>query len=232
MSNVELFNIIEQIAIVGPGSLFISLTTVFFVSMVFALQVAKEFLYLNAVNFVGSVLALTFIRELSPVLISVVIIGRVGSRFTAELATMKVTEQIDALYLLNSNPVAYLIIPRVIACIIVLPILNFLAFATSLSSSAFICFTLYGISPTIFFASCFSALYSVDLIQSLLKSIVFGIVISMISCLWGLSTTGGAKGVGNSTTVSVVTSLLSVFILDFIMSCLMFYNLDSAIKYS
>lgn len=228
--NIEFCNVVEQILIVGPGSLFISLITAFFVSMVFALQVTKEFLYLNAVGFVGTVLTLAFIRELSPVLTSVIVIGRVGSRFTSEIATMKVTEQIDALYLLNANPLAYLVMPRILSCIIVLPALNFLAFATSLASSAFICFTLYAIDPTLFFTSCFSSLNFTDLAKSLLKSMVFGIVISITSCFWGLSTRGGARGVGNSTTISVVTSLLSVFILDFIMSYLMFYNLDSSIQ--
>ena len=198
--------------------------------MVFALQVAKEFLYLNAVSFIGAILTLAFIRELSPVLISVIVIGRVGSCFTAELATMKVTEQIDALYLLNTNPIVYLVVPRVIACIIMLPILNFLAFATSLASSAFICFTLYSIDPITFFISSFSSLSSLDLIKSLCKSVVFGAIISIISCSWGISAKGGARGVGNSTTASVVTSLLSIFILDFIMSYLMFHNLDSSIQ--
>ena len=100
---LDIYDVLEQMLIIGPGSLTISLVTAFFVSMVFALQVAKELLYLNAINLVGSILTIAFVRELSPVLISVIIIGRVGSSFTAELATMKVTEQVDALYLLNTN---------------------------------------------------------------------------------------------------------------------------------
>lgn len=227
---IDLYSIVEQVIIVGPGSLAISLITAFFVSMVFALQVAKEFLYLNVVSLIGSVLTLAFIRELSPVLISVIIIGRVGSCFTAELATMKATEQVDALYLLNTSPIVYLVIPRVIACVIMLPILNLLSFATSIASSAFICFTLYSIDPTTFFISSFASLSLTDLFKSLLKSIIFAIVISFNSCYWGLSTIGGAKGVGRSTTSSVVTSLISIFILDFVLSYLMFHNLGSSIK--
>lgn len=230
ISDIELYGVIEQMNIVGPGSLTISLTTAFFVSMVFTLQVAKEFLYLNAVSLIGAILTLAFIRELSPVLTSVIIIGRVGSCFTAELATMKVTEQMDALYLLNTNPVLYLVIPRILSCIFMLPILAFLSFSTSIASSAFICFTLYGINPITFFASSAASLSIIDIIKSLAKTVIFGFVISLISCVCGLNTKGGAKGVGKSTTTSVVTSLLAVFILDFILSYLMFNKLDSSIK--
>nr|YP_010952161.1 conserved hypothetical plastid protein [Gloiopeltis furcata]WMP13830.1 conserved hypothetical plastid protein [Gloiopeltis furcata] len=221
---------LEQMIIVGPESLIISLTTALFVSMVFTLQIAKEFLYFNATSLIGAVLTLAFIRELSPVLTSVIIIGRVGSCFTAELATMRVTEQVDALYLLNTNPLLYLVFPRIIACVLMLPILNFLSFATSIAGSAFICSILYDIDPTIFFTSAFSSLLLYDVMNSLLKTTIFGFFISVISCLWGLSTTGGAKGVGKSTTSSVVTSLLTVFILDFMLSYLMFNTLDSSIK--
>nr|YP_009295744.1 conserved hypothetical plastid protein [Mastocarpus papillatus]AOL58228.1 conserved hypothetical plastid protein [Mastocarpus papillatus] len=230
ISDIELYSIVEQMNMVGPGSLVISLITAFFVSVVFTLQVTKEFLYLNAVSLVGAILTLAFIRELSPVLTSVIIIGRVGSCFTAELATMKVTEQIDALYILNTNPIVYLVIPRIISCVTMLPILTFLSFSTSIASSAFICFTLYGINPVIFFVSSTSSLSIVDIMRSLLKTIIFGFFISSISCICGLSTKGGAKGVGKSTTISVVASLLTVFILDFILSYLMFNKLDSSIK--
>ena len=228
--DIDIYNIVEQILIIGPGSLTISLITAFFVSIVLALQVAKEFLYLNAAGIIGAILTLAFIRELSPVLTSVIIIGRVGSSFTAELATMKVTEQVDALYLLNTNPIVYLVVPRVIACVFILPILSILSFATSVASSAFICFVLYSIDPILFFRSSFTALVSIDVLKSLFKTVVFAIVISCISCYFGLSTTGGAKGVGKSTTSSVVICLLSIFILDFVLSYFMFHDLDSSIK--
>lgn len=227
---IEWDSVLEQMLIIGPGSLTISLITAFFVSMVFTLQVAKEFLYLNAINLVGAVLTLAFVRELSPVLISVIIIGRIGSSFTAELAIMKVTEQLDALYLLNTSPLLYLVIPRVIACVMMLPILNFLSLATSIASSAFICFTLYSIEPKTFFISSFASLSLNDLMKSSLKSIIFAVFISIISCSWGLSARGGAKGVAISTTSSVVMSLLSIFVLDFLLSYLMFYNLGSSIQ--
>nr|YP_009488610.1 putative ABC transporter permease protein Ycf63 [Grateloupia filicina]AWD77315.1 putative ABC transporter permease protein Ycf63 [Grateloupia filicina] len=230
ISKIELLNTLDQIQLVGPGSLSISLMTACFVGFVFTLQVAKEFLYFDAVSLIGAVLTIAFVRELSPVLTSVIIIGRIGSCFTAELATMKVTEQIDALYLLHTDPLIYLVLPRILACMIMLPILNIFSFATSLAGSAFICFVLYGIDPVLFFLSSFSSLSFLDIIKSLLKTIIFGFAISIISCFWGLTAKGGAKGVGQSTTSSVVTCLLTVFILDFVLSYLMFSNLESSIK--
>nr|WCH56061.1 hypothetical protein [Calliblepharis sp.] len=229
-SDLEYQIIIETMFIVGPGSLSISLITAFFVSMVFTLQVAKEFLYLNATTLIGAVINISFLRELSPVLTAVIVIGRIGSCFTAELATMKVTQQIDALYVLNTDPFFYLIIPRVISCILMLPILNFLSFITSIASSAFICSTLYAIDASIFLNSAFSSLLFFDLVKSSFKAVVFGLIISTVSCSWGLLAKGGAKGVGKSTTLSVVVSLLLIFISNFILSYCMFNDLNSSLK--
>nr|YP_010485102.1 hypothetical protein Ycf63 [Hypnea cervicornis]UVW80796.1 hypothetical protein Ycf63 [Hypnea cervicornis] len=230
VSDLEPKILLEIMYIVGPGSLSISLITAFFVSIVFTLQIAKEFLYLNATALIGAVVNIAFLRELSPVLTSVIIIGRIGSCFTAELATMQVTQQIDALYVLNTDPLFYLIIPRIISCILLLPTLNFLSFITSLASSAFICFTLYSITPSVFFNSVFSSLLLLDLLKSSLKSMLFGLVISIISCSWGLLAKGGAKGVGKSTTSSVVLSLLLIFIFNFLLSYYMFGDLGSSLK--
>nr|YP_009391788.1 hypothetical protein [Acrosorium ciliolatum]ARW59932.1 hypothetical protein [Acrosorium ciliolatum] len=228
--NLQLSNVLNQIQIVGPGSLSVIITSAFFIGLVFSLQIVKEFLYLNAISLVGSMLTISFLRELSPVLTSVILIGKVGSYFTSELATMKVTEQIDALYILGISPINYLVIPRVIALILMLPILNFFSFVTSLFSSAFICFTLYNIDPRIFFKSVFYILSIIDIMKSSLKTFIFGFFIALISCIFGLTARGGAKGVGTSTTSSVVISLLSVFILDFILSYYMFNKLDSSLK--
>nr|YP_009510781.1 hypothetical protein [Gracilaria gracilis]AXI96454.1 hypothetical protein [Gracilaria gracilis] len=224
------FNTLEQMKIVGPDSLNIVIITAFFIGMVFTIQIVKEFLYINAVSLVGSILTISFIRELSPVLTSVIIVGRIASYFTAELATMNVTEQLNALYMLEASPLSYLVFPRVIACILMLPCLNIIAFITSLFSSSFVCFTVYNIHPQIFFTSSLSSLMTQDIFKSVFKTLIFGFLISLISCVWGLTTTGGAKGVGQSTTLSVVTSLLSVFIFDFLLSYIMFNKIGSAIK--
>ena len=222
--------VIEQMIIVGPESLSICIVTAFFIGLVFTLQVVKEFLYLDATSLIGAILSLAFLRELSPVLTAVIIAGRIGSSFTAEIATMKVTDQIDALYLLEIDPLIYLVIPRSIACITMLPMLSMISLFTSLASSLFACFVFYNIHPWVFLKSAFSVLSFWDFFKSLSKATIFGLIVSNISCFWGLTTVGGSKGVGQSTTSSVVTSLLIIFIMDFILSYLMFYQSNSAIK--
>lgn len=227
---LKLLNLLQQIQVIIPASLSVTMITSFFMSLVFSLQIVKEFLYLNASDVVGSVLTIVFLRELSPVLTSIILIGKIGSYFTAELATMKITEQIDVLYILGIDPICYLILPRVIAFVLILPLLNCLSLLTSLLSSSFICFTLYNIQPRMFFLSVFTSLSYIDFFKSCLKTIIFGFLISIISCVWGLTSQGGAKGVGQSTTTSVVVSLLSVLCIDFILSYYMFDSLDSVLK--
>nr|YP_009395929.1 hypothetical protein [Dasya naccarioides]ARW65115.1 hypothetical protein [Dasya naccarioides] len=230
ISSLNLLNLCDQIKIITPASLSVTIIMAFFLGLVFSLQIVKEFLYLNAINLIGSVLAIAFLRELSPVLTSVILIGKIGSYFTSELATMQITEQIDVLYILRIHPINYLILPRIIALVIIMPLLNFISFVTSLISSSFICFILYDIDPQIFFVSVFSSLSLLDILKSCFKTIIFGFFISVISCVWGLTTQGGAKGVGLSTTSSVVISLLSIFFVDFILSYCMFDNLDSVLS--
>lgn len=230
ISNIDTGSLVNQMTIVGPGSLGISIVTASFISMVFTLQIVKEFLYLDAASIIGAILSLAFIRELSPVLVAVIIAGRISSSFTAEIATMKVTEQIDALYLLKTDPLIYLVVPRLISCVIMLPILNLIFFVTSVASSIFACFVFYNIHPWIFLKSVFLAVSYIDYLKSCLKTVFFGFLLCIISCFWGLTVVGGAKSIGQSTTSSVVTSLLVIFIADFLLSYLMFNTADSAIK--
>ncbi len=222
-------NTLDQMAAVGPESLLIALLTAAFVGMVFTIQVAREFLTLGAGNFVGGVLSLSLARELSPVLTAVIVAGRVCSAFAAELGTMKVTEQIDALYMLKTDPVDYLVIPRVIACCLMLPLLTIICLVTGLAGGMVISENLYDIPHAVFLESVRNFLTTWDVWSGEIKSFVFGGVIAVIGTSWGLTTTGGAKGVGQSTTTAVVTALLSIFILDFFLSWLMFQGAGSAI---
>jgi phospholipid/cholesterol/gamma-HCH transport system permease protein len=222
------YHILSQIEIMGIGSLAIVLLTAFFIGMVFTFQVAKEFSYLNATDLVGSVLTMTFVRELSPVLTAVIVTGRIGSAFTAEIATMKVTEQIDVLYVLQAHPLNYLVVPRILACLVMLPLLNIFALATSISSSILVSSILYHIPPSIFLDS--SSISILDFVYSSCKAVVFGLIISIVSCTWGLKTKGGARSVGQSTTSSVVTSLLLIFIVDFLLSYCMFHTSGSVFQ--
>jgi len=223
-------NLIDQIIIVGLESLGIVIITASFIGVVFTLQVIKEFLYLDASSFIGAILSIAFIRELAPVFTAVIIAGRIGSFFTAELATMKITEQIDALYLLNTNPIIYLVLPRLLGCIFVLPFLNLLFFLSSLFISMFICYIFYNIYPLLFFNSMSVGLFLADIIKSTFKVLIFGFILSIVSCSWGLTTIGGSKSVGQSTTSSVVTSLLMIFVVDFILTYLLFSQNSSIIE--
>lgn len=222
-------NSLEQMAVVGPESLLIALLTASFVGMVFTIQVTREFLTFGAGTAVGGVLALTLARELAPVLTAVILAGRVGSAFAAEIGTMKVTEQIDALQILKTDPIDYLVIPRVLACAVMLPILTILSFITGMTGGLLIATSLYDISVPVFLDSARNFLGPWDLLSALLKAFCFGVLIAIIGSSWGLTTTGGAKGVGQSTTTAVVTSLLAIFISNFFLSWLMFQGMGSAL---
>ena len=222
-------NTMEQMAAVGPDSLWIALVTAAFVGMVFTIQVAREFLYFGAGQAVGGVLALALTRELAPVLTAVVIAGRVGSAFAAEIGTMRVTEQIDALYILKTDPIDYLVLPRVIACCVMLPILTLLSLIVGITGGLIISDLLYGISQSVFLESIRNFMQIWDVVSALVKSVVFGGLVAVIGCSWGMTTTGGAKGVGQSTTTAVVTALLSIFVANFFLSWLMFQGTGSAL---
>ncbi|AFY43260.1 MlaE family lipid ABC transporter permease subunit [Nostoc sp. PCC 7107] len=221
-------NTLEQMAAVGPDSLFIALLTAIFVGAVFTIQVAREFINFGAGNLVGGVLAVALTRELSPVLTAVILAGRVGSAFAAEIGTMKVTEQIDALLILKTDPIDYLVIPRMIACCFMLPILTLLSLVTGMFGGLLIATHIYGLADTVFLDSARNLLDTWDICSALFKAVCFGLLIAVVGCSWGLTTTGGAKGVGQSTTTAVVTALLLIFISNFFLSWLMFQGAGSA----
>lgn len=222
-------NVLEQMSMIGPESLTIALVTAIFVGMVFTIQVAKEFINFGATNLVGGVLALALTRELAPVLTAVILAGRVGSAFAAEIGTMQVTEQIDALIMLRTDPIDYLVIPRVLGCCLMLPLLTIISIVTGLAGGLFISTVLYNIPYYVFLDSAQTLLKPADLVAAAIKAACFGSMIAVIGCSWGLTTTGGAKGVGQSTTTAVVTSLLAIFITNFFLSWIMFQGLGSKV---
>lgn len=209
--------LIEQMAEVGVRSLLIVLLTVSSAGIVLSLYTAKELAMRGASNFVGWLLTYTIVRELGPMVTAIVIAARVGAAFAAELGTMKVTEQVDALRSLAVDPVAYLVVPRLLACIIMMPALTMLADVTGTLSGMLIA-SAVGVHPNIFLDSIRTFLTVMDLLVGLLKSIPFGILIAVVSCHQGLETTGGAMGVGRATTNAVVLSLIFVYAADVIMS--------------
>lgn len=223
-------NTLQQLERVGPKSIGVCLLTSAFVGMAFTIQFVREFTRLGLSRSVGGVLALAFARELSPVVTSIVVAGRIGSAFAAELGTMQVSEQTDTLRVLGTNPVDYLVTPRVIASSVALPFLTLICFTVGMASSAILADAVYGVSINIILDSARRALNSWDIISAMIKSQVFGATISIVSCAWGVTTLGGAKGVGESTTSSVVISLVGIFIADFVLSCFFFQGVGDSLK--
>ncbi|XP_077248422.1 protein TRIGALACTOSYLDIACYLGLYCEROL 1, chloroplastic-like [Tasmannia lanceolata] len=229
---IHWINTLQQLERVGPRSVGVCLLTAAFVGMAFTIQFVREFTRLGLDRYVGGVLALAFSRELSPVITSIVIAGRIGSAFAAELGTMQVSEQTDTLRVLGTSPVDYLVTPRVIACCVSLPILTLMCFFVGMASSALLADAVYGVSINIILDSALRAMRPWDIVSAMIKSYVFGGIIAVVSCAWGVTTLGGAKGVGESTTSAVVISLVSIFIADFALSCFFFQGAGDSLKYS
>ncbi|KAL3517685.1 hypothetical protein ACH5RR_020274 [Cinchona calisaya] len=223
-------NTLQQLERVGPNSVGVCLLTSAFVGMAFTIQFVREFTRLGLNRAVGGVLALAFSRELSPVVTSIVVAGRIGSAFAAELGTMQVSEQTDTLRVLGADPVDYLVTPRVIASCIVLPFLTLMCFTVGMASSALLADGVYGVGINVILDSAQRALRSWDLVSAMIKSQVFGGIISIVSCAWGVTTLGGAKGVGESTTSAVVISLVGIFIADFALSYCFFQGAGDSLK--
>lgn len=220
-------NTLEQMAVVGIDSLPVTLISAMSVGMLITIQVGRELAILNGGETLGGVLALTLTRELAPMFTGVVLAGRDGAAFTAELGTMQITQQIEALYMLKTNPVDYLVVPRVVACGLMLPVVSILFLITAMLGGFTIATTLYHVSPTEFFESARKVLTSWDICCAMIKSICFGVLIAVISCNWGLTTIGGTRGIGQSTTGAVVAAMLAIFISNFFLSWLLFSDSSS-----
>lgn len=215
-------NFKEQIVHLGYDSLPIVLITAFFIGMVFAMQITKEFLKYGAGRAVGGVISIAIWRELAPVLAAVIVAGRVGSAIAAELGSMKVTEQVDAVTSFGVDPDYYLVTPKVAALTFMLPVLVALFDIIAILGSYFMSVQVMGLNPMLFYTSVNEMATLGDLAGGLFKATIFGLCIALISCRQGLSTEGGALGVGIATMKSVVMSLLAVFILNYFLSALIF----------
>lgn len=215
-------NFKEQIVHLGYDSLPIVLITAFFIGMVFAMQITKEFLKYGAGRAVGGVISIAIWRELSPVLAAVIVAGRVGSAIAAELGSMKVTEQVEAVTSFGVDTDYYLITPKVMALTAMLPILVALFDVVAIIGSYFMSVGIMGLNTMLFYTSVNEMATLGDLAGGLFKAMIFGVCISLISCRQGLSTQGGALGVGIATMKSVVMSLLAIFILNYFLSALLF----------
>ena len=212
----------RQVVRVGVDSVPVVLLTAFFTGGVLALQTFKGFQRFHAEGYIGSVVALSMLRELGPVLTGLMVTGRAGSAMAAELGSMRVTEQIDALVALATDPVHYLFVPRVLAGIIVLPMLVVLSDAIGIAGGYLVAVTYLGANPVVYVNNTFQYLDMDDLTSGLIKSAVFGLLLSLVGCQCGYDTKGGAEGVGRSTTTAVVMGSLSILIADFFLTKVLF----------
>jgi phospholipid/cholesterol/gamma-HCH transport system permease protein len=214
--------IIKQMQEVGVRSFPVVIITAAFTGMVLALQSHTGFKRFGAETMVGTVVALSVTRELGPVLTGLMVSGRVGSAMAAELGTMRVTEQIDALYTLATNPIKYLIVPRFLAALIMLPVLVIFADVIGILGGYLVSVQILGANPAIYIRRTWNYLEFSDLYSGLLKAVVFGMIIATISCYQGFSAEGGAEGVGRATTKAVVVSSLTILISNYFITAFLF----------
>lgn len=216
-------NILNQMLEIGYRSLPVTSITLFFTGMVMALQVgrAMDKLMSGSSIFIGSAVSISMLRELCPVLTALLLSGRVGSAIAAEIGTMRVTEQIDALITLRADPIQYLSVPRFLACLIMTPALTIITDVVGVLGGAFIAFFGLGITVDKYLENIFQYLGLMDFLSGLIKSVFFGIEIAVIACYQGFNTTGGAEGVGKSTIQAVVKSSMAILISDYFLTYLL-----------
>jgi len=219
---IGMVDLVQELLEAGPGSFLIVLITALAAGTVFNIQVAAELSKQGASAAVGGLLALGLSREIAPLLTATLLTGKVATAYAAQLGTMKVTEQIDAITMLRTDPVEYLVVPRVLAMVVMAPVQCLLFFWMAIWSGQVSSTLLYSIPPSVFWNSVRVWMKPDDLPSMLLKAVVFGLMIAVIACGWGLTTRGGPKEVGASTTGAVVMILVSVALVDVLLTQLLF----------
>jgi phospholipid/cholesterol/gamma-HCH transport system permease protein len=205
-------DIFLQMDAIGVGSLPIVILTGFFSGVVITMQMARALEQYGATGQVGQIVAITLVRELGPVLTALLVAGRNASGIASELGSMKVTEQIDAMRALGTDPIQKLVTPRMIATAVMLPLLVIIADFVGLLGGFVIAYFTIGLAPSQYWTNAYQALEYNDVVQGLLKPFVFAFIISLVGCFYGLRTTGGTQGVGLATTKAVVVSSVWVFV--------------------
>jgi phospholipid/cholesterol/gamma-HCH transport system permease protein len=214
--------VVDQMAAIGVGSLWLVFVISLFTGAVAAVQAAYQFSNVVPLRFIGSVILRSVIIELGPVLTALVVGGRVGASIAAELGTMTVTEQIDALRAMAINPVRYLVVPRVVAAIIMMPVLIMFADAVAVFGGYVVAVTSIGVSSHTYVLGLKQFFYYKDLFSGLLKALFFGGIISVTGCYYGFATEGGAEGVGQATMKAVVTACVLILISDYVLANVLF----------
>ncbi len=213
--------LLPSLYIVGVRSVPMVCITGMFIGMVMAVQMFSQFHRMGLATHLGSMINITIVRELGPVLAATMLAGRVGCAMAAELATMRVSEQIDALSCLGANPLHHLVVPRLLACTLLIPLLTIMADFMGIMGAALICTQIYGIEPHFYWSHSSAFVKMGDVMMGLIKAIFFGSAIALISCHRGLNSTPGAEGVGRASTEAFVASFVAILVLDFFLAMLL-----------
>jgi len=211
-------DILIQMDHVGVGSLTIIILTGFFTGAVLTLQSATEMSRFGAVGLTGSLVSVSLVRELGPVLAALMVAGRVGSGMASELGSMKVTEQINAMRALGTDPIKKLVVPRLVATVTMQPLLTIVADGFGIIGGLAVAVSMLRISPNLYLGSAWDGLDYFDILGGLIKGFVFGAIVAVVSCRCGLRTEGGTQGVGRSTTQAVVASSVLILVSDFFLT--------------
>ena len=214
---VEVKETINQMAFVGVNSVPIVALTGFFSGAVFSLYLSSFLNRYGAGSFVGATVALSMIREIGPVLAGIMVSARCGSAMAAQIGTMQVTEQVDALRMLSVHPTNYLVIPRMVASILMLPILAMICMTIGIGGGLLVAMS-ENIAPGTYLTSITQFVKPDDIVKGLIKAPVFGVIISIVACQQGMRTTNGAVGVGRATTNAVVISMVLVYVSNFLIA--------------
>jgi phospholipid/cholesterol/gamma-HCH transport system permease protein len=213
--------ILRQFEAIGARSTTIVLITALFTGMVLALQTGIALARFGAKPYVGNVVGLSLARELGPVLTALMVGGRVGAGITAEIGAMQVTEQVDAIRALGADPVQKLVLPRVVAATMALPLLTICADVLGIVGGMLLAWAQFGLDPNFYISTVVKTVKLSDFLEGISKTFVFGWIIAMVGCFCALETTGGTVGVGRSTTRTVVTASIAILISDFFMTQLL-----------
>jgi phospholipid/cholesterol/gamma-HCH transport system permease protein len=218
-----LWIVAREIDIIGVRSLVVAVTAALFTGMVLALQSAVNMARFGAENYVGPVVALSILRELGPVLTAILVGGKVASGITAELGSMKVTEQIDALRAIGVNHIKRLIVPRLLAALLVFPVVTVLADGVGLVGGMLISVFDRNVDAYLYWNTISYWVVLKDFLTGVIKSVVFGAIVTLIGCYNGLATEGGTEGLGRSTTATVVQVAMGVIVSDFFLTKLLLF---------
>jgi len=218
----RLHQLFRQLEFIGVRSVFIVVLTGIFTGMVLALQAYYGFRKFGGESLLGGAVALSMTREIGPVLTALMVAARAGSAMAAELGTMKVTEQVDALWAMAVHPVHYLVVPRLVAGVVMTPLLTVVDVFVGIVGGYFVGVLLLGVNPGTYVQKMLEMVEVSDLYNGLFKSVIFGLLLTLISCYQGLQARGGAEGVGLVTTRAVVYSAVAILIGDYILTALLF----------